>query len=879
MLRKLFWLMLLFLFTLTLIGGALIQTDKAKQILASWLEQKTEGALKIEKIEGTLPFWIKVKNLHYTEEGTDVQIDKMRLLISPFHLLLGQVSVLFADLGCVEVKSEASNGKWPHFPLPITLYSFSIKELRYNDFTTLALAGRAELQNNFSVQVTLTSPKLGAGLIDLSLQADDATKTLALTAHLQQNHTYQFWVSGQYAFQEQTFVGKMVGSGPDMHMASELTLDPKSDLNLQNLKLTFNHHVVEGEVSYTFDQQKLTAKGDYLSLPFLLEAQFDLSPATSKTTRFTLDYAQNRLEGNLGLNFENQKLDGELVFQIEDLSQLPIEGELQGKVTANVKVAGDQIALTLQGEKVEWKGLLFPQIKLEGTWANDHLSYHVTLEELTVRDPAFEVFPSLYFELQGELSKTALSSSGKVWQAANVPFTFSCHLPLQVSGWSVEIDETAPFSFAVQGKGNIDPLLAFLENASLVARGDLDIAIQASGTWQEPSLSGHLIYQNGRIESLATGALFRDILMEMEASGRELTIRSLIAHDFDRGDLSATGSLTWSPKEHFPFDFQLYANRYTLFALDPLTATVKGQIACKGNMRGIDVSGKATIQKAHLSIPSKMPVNVPTVEVCYVNQIENPLFSSPANPKNLIPLHLDIEIDSPGNLTLEGMGLISEWRGNVHIQGEQNDLHYSGTLKLVQGRFNLLNRKFDLVEGKVWIEGLQPKQLFVDVKGDYELAAMTLSIRVSGPLNQAQVSFSSTPPMSTNQILSWIMFNQDINELSPFQAARLASLLVSLSSSYSGPSTWSAIKDGLGIDVFNITDCDLDSADLTFQVGKYISQGTYVGINKSISGNFDSVLIQTRLYRDFFLEANYGGSLNGLTPNGGKAILKWYKTY
>ena len=83
----------------------------------------------------------------------------------------------------------------------------------------------------------------------------------------------------------------------------------------------------------------------------------------------------------------------------------------------------------------------------------------------------------------------------------------------------------------------------------------------------------------------------------------------------------------------------------------------------------------------------------------------------------------------------------------------------------------------------------------------------------------------------------------------------------------------------MGIDVFDITHCDIDSMDFTFQVGKYISQGTYVGISKSISGEFVSVEIQTRLYQDFFLQANYGGSLNGLTPNGGKIILKWYKTY
>ena len=245
----------------------------------------------------------------------------------------------------------------------------------------------------------------------------------------------------------------------------------------------------------------------------------------------------------------------------------------------------------------------------------------------------------------------------------------------------------------------------------------------------------------------------------------------------------------------------------------------------------------------------------------------------------MIPIQWDIAIDAPRDLTIDGRGLTSEWGGTMKISGEQNTLSYKGKFKLVQGRFSVINRSFDLVEGKVHIEGLEPKNIFVDLKGDYELPNITASIIVSGTLDNTHLSFSSNPPMSTNQILSWTLFNQDINELTPFQACRLASLLVSISGSYSGPKTFSNIKEGLGIDVFSITDCDIDSADLTFQVGKYISQGTFVGVNKSISGDFDSVLIQTRLYRDFYLEADYGGSLNGLTSNGGKAVFKWYKSY
>jgi len=239
----------------------------------------------------------------------------------------------------------------------------------------------------------------------------------------------------------------------------------------------------------------------------------------------------------------------------------------------------------------------------------------------------------------------------------------------------------------------------------------------------------------------------------------------------------------------------------------------------------------------------------------------------------------DLTLNADRHLYIDGRGLDSEWGGTLHITGEQKDFQFDGKLRLAKGRFEVINQTFDLVRGRISIKGLEPKDIIVDLKGDYELPNLTASILITGSLDSTHISFCSNPPMNTNQILSWILFQEDINELTPLQACRLASLLVSISGKYSGPKTFDKIKNKLGIDVFSITDCDIDSADLTFQVGKYISQGTFVGINKSISGDFDSVLIQTRLFRNFYLEADYGDSLNSLTPNGGKGILKWYKTY
>lgn len=769
----------------------MLQTPFVQDKLKQWVEKQTEGALSIGKVEGIIPLWLHLSDISYKTEEIDARFNNVRVVISPFSLLLGHLSILRLHID--EAKILSTGKEWPSVPFPIDIHSMEIEKLSYNEMEGIAMTGAGELSEDFSFHLTITQEDLPQTVIKLTLEGVEKTKTVSVIANIKspigrlESPLINLWLSGIFNWKKETFTGSLHGFGFGRKIMADVL----------------------------FINDKLSLQSVSLDLPIALDTRIEWT-----------------------------KKEG--------------------------------ISIHIQGDQLTWKDLSIREIVLSGKVEGKSLLFQVQMQDLVVLDPAYEVFPSVHLELQGKATANQLMFSGNIYGLGSSPFTLSGEVPIDITQ-EFGVNENAPFALRVKGMGSIDPLLGFLENASIIARGNVNLDLTVVGTWKQPSIEGYLIYE-GRVESLTTGALFRDIHMEMEGVGRAFQIRSLIAHDFDRGDLTGTGQIEWDPDNHFPFSFNLYTSRYTILSIDPFTASVNSQVNLSGNLHEMTISGNATIVKGHLSIPNKMPVDVPTVEVTYIHPLPTPK-PEVEEEKKEIPIYWDIAVEAPGNLTIEGRGLTSEWRGMMHISGEQNNLSYHGKLKFIQGRFTVLNRNFDLTEGKIRIEGLDPKDIYVDLKGDYELPNLTASIVLTGTLDRTRFSFCSNPQMSTNQILSWILFDQDINELTPMQACRLASLLVSLSGEYSGPKTFDNIKEGLGIDVFSITDCDIDSADLTFQVGKYLSQGTFVGVNKSISGDFDSVIIQTRLFRDFFLEANYGGSLNGVTPNGGKIVFKWYKTY
>jgi len=803
---------LLFILLALLIGLIFAQTNYAHQKLAHWIEKKTEGTLKIGKIKGVVPFWAHLSDVHYKTETAEMSFDEMKVALMPLSLIYGKLTIVDLSIHLANIQSRSQ--EWPRFSIPIDIHSFRIENLNYNSLKELQLSGRAELQKDFYLKVSLFHPKL-PDTLSMSLQGDHQNHQVHTLAQLKQSGADGFvHLSGTYRWDAASLLGSWYAHKEGLKLKGALEVDLK--------------------------EQKMMATGKALDRPFVVRADLKAMP-------------------------------GQVAFQY---------GDHQWKITAKYDLMNQLLSYHLHAHDITWKKIFVPHMTMDGLYKLDTLSFSLFLPEFHVLDPAYEVFPPVKLHIDGNINEHKVMARGLIEGLCERPFNLDLELPLHLSfsQLKVDIDEETPFFMRLCGCGSIDPILAFLENASLIAKGQVDIDLAVSGTWKTPEISGHLNYTHGQIESFATGALFDNIHVEMEGEGQGLHIRTLSACDRKGGNLMGTGQIVWDPDQSFPLEFHVLASHYQILGVDPLTLTVDADILLSGNTRGILISGGASVVEGRLSIPSDLPVQVPCVDVCYINPILTP---SPEEilPRKIIPVYWDLNLRAKNNFYIDGRGINSVWNGNLHITGEQKDFQFDGKLRLIQGRIDIINRTFSLVHGRVQIQGLDPHMIFVDLKGDYELPNLTASILMTGSLDSTRISFCSNPPMNTNQILSWILFQEDINELTPMQACRLASILVSLSGKYSGPKTFDKIKDKLGIDVFSITDCDIDSADLTFQVGKYLSQGTFVGVNKSISGDYDSVLIQTRLFRNFYLEADYGGSLNSLTPNGGKAILKWYKSY
>jgi translocation and assembly module TamB len=126
---------------------------------------------------------------------------------------------------------------------------------------------------------------------------------------------------------------------------------------------------------------------------------------------------------------------------------------------------------------------------------------------------------------------------------------------------------------------------------------------------------------------------------------------------------------------------------------------------------------------------------------------------------------------------------------------------------------------------------------------------VTVGINVSGRSNNPQISFSSTPGLPQDEIVSRILFGSSVTQISALQAVQLAASLNSLRGSGGGLNPLGRLRSATGISQLRILDADTATGRGTaVAAGIYISDKIYVEIITDAKG-FTATQLEISLSR------------------------------
>lgn len=456
--------------------------------------------------------------------------------------------------------------------------------------------------------------------------------------------------------------------------------------------------------------------------------------------------------------------------------------------------------------------------------------------------------------------------------------TFEGNLPVTFSlfPFAFAIDENIPFSSSIAWEGEMAPLIQLFKGDNANLTGFANVLLSITGKLNDLHLNGEAKVTNATFEIPETGALYKNIEAFLELEKNEVNLKSLTATDAFQGIIKGQGRLTLSYEKNFPFIFDIEIEKTKLLRLDYATASGNGQLQLKGDFNSALLSGKVMAEEAFVVIPEQSSAVVHSVEVTYLNQDETRLPPTIYEPYVAIwPIFLDLDFEVKKPFSIKGTGLTSKWHGSLNVKGTSYNPELFGEFKLIRGQYHYRGKVFEINEGQIAFSGNPSKKSSLYIIGSQDVGNILAEVILKGNLNAPALSFRSNPPLPQREILSCILFGYGQKDLSSIEDSQLNESIKDLSTSSSRDRDFlTKIRDTIGIDTLDLNyNKEKEGNDVSIKVGKYISRGVLVSVNKGINTETNSFSLEAKIFKDLKLQAEVGDDAEG------HLNLKWKTDY
>jgi translocation and assembly module TamB len=190
----------------------------------------------------------------------------------------------------------------------------------------------------------------------------------------------------------------------------------------------------------------------------------------------------------------------------------------------------------------------------------------------------------------------------------------------------------------------------------------------------------------------------------------------------------------------------------------------------------------------------------------------------------------------------------------------------------VRGTYSFAGRRFDIDHGNVTFQGGLTNPA-LDISATTTVDSVTATIAIGGYAQAPRITFTSSPTLPQDEVLSRLLFGTSVTSLSPTQAIQLAAALNSLRGSGGGLNPLGKLRSVAGVDRLRVLGADENAGRGTsLAAGKYISNNIYVEIVTDARG-FTATQLEISLSKALSVLSQTGSF------GGSNVSLRYKKSY
>jgi len=396
--------------------------------------------------------------------------------------------------------------------------------------------------------------------------------------------------------------------------------------------------------------------------------------------------------------------------------------------------------------------------------------------------------------------------------------------------------------------------------------GSLDGQVTLAGTLGEPRFNGEFRIRDGLFALYRTNFVLSKVEADGKFVGDQLSFEA--RGETAKGKVTLDGRFGWpegvmTGTMHLKGDHLLVADtpEYRISASPNLTL-----LAGAG---GYEIEGEIQIPQAKIS-PKDLSTSVSTSADERVIGIE----VEDTGPKTLERIRSRVHVVMGEDVHVDSYGLKARLGGAVTVVTNPHDVaRGQGEINVVEGQYKAFGQDVKITKGRLIYANTPLTEPLLELTAERTIKDqdITVAVNVRGSLSRPFISISSTPAMSTNEALSYLLTGRSLNTLQSGEASSVNRAASNLALS-GGGLLLGGIGSRLGLDEVSMeqtqtstrtgtgtgTGATTGTTDTSVVFGKFLSPQLFISYGVSIAEAINTIKLRYTINEKWALKAEAG---------------------
>ncbi len=464
---------------------------------------------------------------------------------------------------------------------------------------------------------------------------------------------------------------------------------------------------------------------------------------------------------------------------------------------------------------------------LTGTGKGKDLSGDLTAALTEARSRDGPRAAAINANVTGSLRGDKLTVSAVATNQDGLKSSASLTLPAEATAapFRIAINRKKPMDGRFDVDGELQPVWDLFFGGERTLGGRLVAQGTLAGSLGDPRLAGQATLANGRFEDSVTGLKLRNVSVAANLDQDAVTVTNFTGTDTKSGTLSGSGKV--SLERAGASTFSLTADKFLLISNDLATAEASGAVTVTRDADGkAALKGKLTIDRADVVANPPTPSGVVPMDVVEINLPPGRELPSVDNQSRGPAFALDVTLTAPQKIFVKGKGLDAELSLDAHVGGTTAAPTLTGAAKVIRGSYDFAGKRFEFDPGGTVYLATSPERIRLELSATRDDPSLTAVVKIAGTAAKPDISLTSTPVLPNDEVLSQVLFGKSASQLSPLEAAQMASALTGLATG-GGFDVIGGLRTLAGLDRLAIAGGD-STTGVSVSGGKYITDNVYL---------------------------------------------------